>query len=319
MKAFSTEPIASLKQLQAWQEIMSDVYYSVEIKRNSGRSLRGQIKEYDVGSVSITTFDSDEQRVFRTRQRIACDPDDSYVLVMPARKHLYYSQGGRSGVVPPGGYVLVNASEFYELSCPDGFFNWTIKIPGTDMRDRVPNVDDHCACRLPNSLAMARVARQLVRSVAVTFAQEQLSNESALANNLIDFIALLVLSETQDANGSARRSSFRLRQRIFNYIQRNLTDPGLNPTKIAEESGISLSYLYKLFSDSQVTIGQMIQAQRLRWAYERLIADRKGQITVAEIAYAAGFRNVSHFSKVFSQKFGLSPREVRQQNPALDG
>ena len=125
MKAFSTLDYPEHKQLGAWQEIMSDVYYSVEIKRALNRGLRGHITQYDIANVSITRFDADEQRVFRTQSRISRDPDDSYVFVAPVRKELYFSHAGRSGFVKPGGYVLVRTSEFYELSCPDGFMNKT--------------------------------------------------------------------------------------------------------------------------------------------------------------------------------------------------
>ena len=99
MVEFSTVGYSEDKQLGVWQEIMSDVYYSVEIKRTLNKGLRGQIRQYDIGSLSITTFDSDEQRVFRTGSRIARDPDDSYVFVTPVRKDLYFSQAGRAGLI----------------------------------------------------------------------------------------------------------------------------------------------------------------------------------------------------------------------------
>jgi AraC-like DNA-binding protein len=35
-------------------------------------------------------------------------------------------------------------------------------------------------------------------------------------------------------------------------------------------------------------------------------------ITVAEAAYKSGFKNVSHFSRVFTQEFGVKPREIHK-------
>lgn len=310
MKTFSTAPLDEQRQLRAWQEIMSEVYYSVEIGRQAGGGLRGLIREYAFGPLSITTFDSDEQRVLRTKHRIARDPDDSYVFVMPARQNLYYSQGGRHGVVPPGGYVLVSTSEFYELSCPDGFLNWTVKIPGPELRQRVPNVDDHCACRFPNDLALARIARQMVRSVAVTYGDTAAEAAPALAGSLMDFVALVLRNEPNGGAGE-RRSRLLLRRRILGYVRQNLQDPDLGPQRIAEAHGISLSYTHKLFSGYGLTIGQVIQAQRLQVAYERLAADADRRFTVAEVAYESGFRNASHFTRVFTEHFGITPSAAR--------
>lgn len=312
MKSFATETFNAHKQLSAWQEIMSEVYYSLEIKRAAGDGLRGLIREYDVGPISITTFDSDEQRVLRTRKRIAADPDDSFVFVMPVRKDLYYSQNGRSGVVRPGGYVLVSTSEFYELSCPDGFVNWTVKMPGEALRARIPNIEDYCACRYPNNRAMAHIARGFVRSVAVTYGATDAPNASGMARSMLDLMALVVRAENPDPGVGQRSSRLQLRQRILDYISDNFQDPDLSPREIAEHHGISESYLYKLFADDGMTVSQVIMQQRLQWAYELLASDAgERRFTVAEIAYAAGFRNVSHFSRTFTGRYRMAPSAVR--------
>ncbi len=147
---------------------MSDVYYSVEVKRAEKHGLRGQIRQYDIGALSITSFDTDEQRVFRTQSH---QPG-------PGRFLLFVTPSGRSSTTARPAVRLRQARricarphvEFYELSCPDGFINWTVKIPGDEMRRRIPDVDDYCACRFANNLPMAHVARQHIRSVALTSA-----------------------------------------------------------------------------------------------------------------------------------------------------
>ena len=230
MKVFSTQDFARGRQLAAWREIMSEVYFSLDIENERGDGFCGIIKEFDVGSVSITTLDSDQQRAFRTKRRIAVDPDDSFVFVMPVRKDLYFNQLGRSGVVAPGGYVLVNTSEFYELACPDGYLNWTVKVPGAELRRRIPDIEDYCACRFPNNVAMARLARHHTRAVALTFGSATLPDEAALAQNLIDLIAIVVRSERDEAGGERstqhllrRRHRLRHHQRLCSRSRR---DPG---------------------------------------------------------------------------------------------
>jgi Helix-turn-helix domain len=47
------------------------------------------------------------------------------------------------------------------------------------------------------------------------------------------------------------------------------------------------------------------------------VADQKGHRSVSEVAYAVGFKNVSHFSRTFSRLFSVAPRDVRQ--PARRG
>lgn len=311
-REFSTLSYPEEKQLGIWREIMSDVYYSLEIQRNRIDGLRARIRQFDIGDVSITNFDADQQRVFRTRSRISGDPDDSFVFVMPARKELYFSQNGRSGFVKPGGYVLVSTSEFYELSCPDGFMNWTVKIPGDAFRKRLPCVDDFTACRFKNNPRMAYIARKYLVSLGMAFGSETPPNASSLARNLIDMLALVIESEVEDCSGETQ-SQLRIRRRIMTYIRDHIDDPNLTPRSIADANGISVSYLYKLFSACNMTVGSFIIAERLQLAYERLSVGGHARSTVAEIAYSSGFSNLSHFSRVFREKYSISPSAVRKQ------
>ncbi|MBT8398964.1 MAG: helix-turn-helix transcriptional regulator [Rhodothermia bacterium] len=50
-----------------------------------------------------------------------------------------------------------------------------------------------------------------------------------------------------------------------------------------------------------------IRLMRLRRAAQ-LLKRRAGNVT--EVAYAVGFRDVAHFSKIFKQTFGTLPSEV---------
>jgi len=34
---------------------------------------------------------------------------------------------------------------------------------------------------------------------------------------------------------------------------------------------------------------------------------------VSLVAYSSGFENISHFSKVYKQKFGVSPKDTRDE------
>ena len=52
---------------------------------------------------------------------------------------------------------------------------------------------------------------------------------------------------------------------------------------------------------------EYIRKYRLERARELLLA---GEHNVSEVCYAAGFKNLAHFSKVFQEEFGHSPSEL---------
>lgn len=313
LKEFTTDTIDTSRQLRAWREIMSDVYYSVDIARPETH-LRGRLREVGIGNVSVTRFDSDHQRVFRTREKISEGPDDSYVFIMPQREKMYYSQLGRSGFVAEGDYILVSTSEFYELSCPDSFVNYTVKLPGASLRQRIPDVDDHLCCRFPMNREMAQIALTLATKAAATLSKSQAtSHAEAIGKRIEDMIAMVIECEDTTAVGQEKRARFLLRQRISQDIRDRVTEPDLTPRSIAERNGISLSYLHRIFNEHGTTVSGFVLDQRLNMAYEKLASPGGPMMTVAEVAYSVGFKSASHFCKAFASRYNLTPSDVRKR------
>jgi len=267
--------------------------------------------ERRIGRISIRLVRSAERRLVRDRAAIDREPDDAFALAIPVGHRHYFSHAGRNGVVAPGEYVLFSRAEFGEIAADEGLFHWLVRIPAGELRSRLPSVDEHLAGRFAPNKQMAQLALELVVSLAATFAEHAPPNPEALATEVVALLALVIGSEHRDADGAARQTRYRLRRRIFDHVEAHLGDLDLNPRRIAADNRISLSYLYSLFSDHGTSVSQFIQTKRLQRAYELLVGDPKGTLTIAEIAYRVGFKNTSHFSRSFNQHFGMPPREAR--------
>ena len=143
----STVGVDSSRQLLKWQQIMGDVYYRVDIVGDRKHGIRGKLAEQALGGVSLTRFDSDRQRVLRTRAHIASDGDDSYVLVFPETGPLYFEHQGRNGYVQAGGYVSGAQQRILRAVLRRQFRNTTIRIPAQALESEYPRAWTHCARR----------------------------------------------------------------------------------------------------------------------------------------------------------------------------
>ncbi|MDF1572910.1 MAG: ATP-binding protein [Bacteroidales bacterium] len=91
---------------------------------------------------------------------------------------------------------------------------------------------------------------------------------------------------------------------------RNLHDESLDVSMLCTEVGMSRTQLYRKFKSlSDKTIHEYLRTLRLFKAKEMLLHTDK---TVAEVAYHTGFKNMSHFSKVFTSEFNINPSRIRQ-------
>ena len=95
---------------------------------------------------------------------------------------------------------------------------------------------------------------------------------------------------------------------IWQVMEKNYTY-NLTLKEYARISSRSLAtFKREFFEYYHTTPGKWLTAQRLKHA--RLLLSTTKQ-SISEIAFNSGFENVSHFSRVFKEKFSLSPLQYR--------
>jgi AraC-like DNA-binding protein len=93
-------------------------------------------------------------------------------------------------------------------------------------------------------------------------------------------------------------------------IARHLGDSRLNLDQIATELRISANYLARLFRMDGTTVMRYVLEKRLDRAHSLVKQVGQHRMQIQEIAYMCGFESPSHFSRMFKQHFGISPRDA---------
>lgn len=100
-------------------------------------------------------------------------------------------------------------------------------------------------------------------------------------------------------------------QKIYaacSYINRNCTLP-LTLEDVAQQAGFSNYYFSRTFKKiTDCSFTEYVTQQRIRLA-QQLLSDSSQSIT--DVAFAAGFKSISTFNRVFKEHKGLSPSEFR--------
>jgi AraC-like DNA-binding protein len=81
---------------------------------------------------------------------------------------------------------------------------------------------------------------------------------------------------------------------------------------LARRHGISESYIRKLFDSEGTSFTQFVLGQRLARAHRTLVDPRAAHRTIADIAFASGFNDLSYFNRAFRRTRGATPSDVRQ-------
>ncbi|MET8771573.1 helix-turn-helix domain-containing protein [Streptomyces sp. NPDC004658] len=160
--------------------------------------------------------------------------------------------------------------------------------------------------RLSGRSGLASLVSQFLTALAGTPRHQRLAGGRRLALNTADLVALLVGDVLQTRGRRAAPGSHEMLTRIQQHIQDNLMDPDLAPESIARAHHISVRYLHKLFQSRGTTVSAWIRQRRLDACRAELRARRR---TVAAVAHSWGFASPSHFSRLFRQTYGITPKE----------
>ncbi|MBE1207904.1 helix-turn-helix transcriptional regulator [Aminobacter carboxidus] len=129
-------------------------------------------------------------------------------------------------------------------------------------------------------------------------------------SHLYDLAALVIHGGSADTAEQARPSLGAARLELVKAeMLRKLTDPELSVGAIARRQGITPRYIQRLFEQEGLTFSEFLRDARLDLARKSL--DAPGAATVSAIAFDAGFNDLSHFNRVFRQRFGATPTEIK--------
>jgi signal transduction histidine kinase/CheY-like chemotaxis protein len=99
-------------------------------------------------------------------------------------------------------------------------------------------------------------------------------------------------------------------KKINEVMSRHLGDDDFDINTLCEQVNMSRTQLYRKFrSLTSQSPHDYFLKMKLQQARHLLLSS---DLTVAEAAYRAGFKNVSHFSKAFTREFGINPSDIRR-------
>jgi AraC-like DNA-binding protein len=96
-------------------------------------------------------------------------------------------------------------------------------------------------------------------------------------------------------------------------IDRDCGNPDLTPDVLAMALGCSRASLYRAFFQRGESVAAIIWATRLEQAWRMLTSLSDLGRPVSEIAFRSGFLDQATFNRMFKRRYGLTPREAREQ------
>ena len=308
---FNTESLPQCQRFDAFRDAFIRRYMALDIVVGEPGKFRGSLEFRRAGAVDIGLI-SGSPFSFRRTPSLVRDGDDGVVFALCRRGRFRAQQGTNDNSLAPGDAVLLDNSQLGDMSAVVSSSFWGLKIPRSRLRRLVPGIDDQAGHKIGRGVIAVKL---LFRSLEVFRAADGEPDRQfahLVGDHIIDLVA-----HALGAQGDARRlvAGRGLREirrlAVFDEIHRHFGDFELNAAKVAQRMGISPRYVHSLLDETGRTFSQYLLEVRLKHVMQMLISPGCAAQKIADLAFEAGFTDLSHFNRSFRQRFGATPSDVR--------
>ncbi|MER5226734.1 helix-turn-helix domain-containing protein [Streptomyces flaveus] len=267
-----------------------------------------------VGPIRICSARATALTVQRTERLAREDEEPAVFIGLQLTGTSLVTQNDRQSLLRPGDFALYETSAPYTLHFNEGVAHHFLRFPRAALALPERSLRDIAAVPLGSDNPVASLASTYFSQLAVSEELRRGLHADAIVEPSIELVRAVVASQLGNSSLARAPMEATLNLRITQYIRAHLADADLSAARIAAVHGISVRHLYTVLARSGISLGDWIRSHRLAECRRELAGPNGRLRTIAAIGRSWGFVDATHFSKVFRQAYGVSPRAWRDQN-----
>jgi AraC family transcriptional regulator, positive regulator of tynA and feaB len=300
-KILSTSDFHPRDRLDYWIDELSRNVTAVGCEPVRGQPFFGEIRSDAVGCIGGMTYSSVAQTFGQRR------PADFFTLGVQLEGHGFASGAGRDLALQPGELMLYDASRPFRLTFGDRFVRTTLRFPREALLRRVGAAEHFIGRSIDGTIGVAGILSPLLRDLPSRAGTIPAAARERVADNLLDLIAIVLLADI----GQPPRGAGMTLVHAKAWIEAHLGEP-LTAEQIAGACRLSMRHLNRLFAREGTSLMRYVWERRLEHCRRDLSDPAMRRRSIGEIAFAAGFNELSHFSRAYRLRYGFGPRETRR-------
>jgi len=247
------------------------------------------------------------QIVTRSPRKIAHRPADVFTLGVQLAGHGLGSQDGHDLALRPGDLVLYDMTRPFRLSFSGSFVRTTLIFPRAALVRRVGAAERFIGRSIDGTVGVGGTLSPLVRGLPSRLHTIPISVRARVVNNLLDLIETALLADARDALLSTGMTLVRAKLWIETHLSESLSSE-----RVAGACRLSARHLNRLFEREGTSLMRYVWDRRLARCHLDVTDPAMRGRPVGEIAFAAGFNDLSHFSRAYRARYGCAPRDTRR-------
>jgi AraC-like DNA-binding protein len=311
--AFSTAEVAPCEALGHWREMIGRAFVPLDVApARGGGEFRAAASLRSIGELRVARIEATPMAVLRGARHIVRSSEDDYFLALHVKGLAHGAQDGRRVTLGAGDFALFDSTRPYALEFrSNGAFELLIfRIPRLALDARAATLGKATAIPVPADSEQGRLVSPYMTALAAIGAEDADRWGHRLSASALDLLSVAIGSRGQ-GRGAPPLPSQAVLARVRQQTLARLDDAGLRPSDVAAASFVSVRQLHRLFAAEDITFGGFLREARLTRCREDLADPRLAGRPIAEIAARWGCRSAAHFTRTFTARYGMTPRDFR--------
>lgn len=307
-------PASHVTQIQGsqavgmWRGWMSALY-GLEGDVYGDIHFAARLDTLQLGPLGMTKMEAGRHRVRRTAASVVNHRTDFLKIVAPWRGTATVCQNGRQARAGCGQWLIYDTTQEYELLSPEWGEHLIITLPKRRFEGQHRAFSPLMGSYVGGSQGVSRIVLDMIRGAFIESPVIDADSVPQVTDSLAQLIELSLLEASVRTTGLS--STELLKGRIKAYVRQHLRDTGLTVDNIASALHCSRRHLYNAFSDEELSITQLIWAERVALLKQELLKPASRHRKLTDLALACGFATGAHMSRLFKQHTGVTPMQFR--------
>lgn len=298
-----------MDDVDTWHEIVCTTFSRTQYVPCADRQFRGELSSVSLGQARMSRIQSSAGWFARDSHCIQSDQFDGYMFLMSQRGELRLSQGEDRYLATHGEALVYRHGTPFELEIPQKYLAMALWVTPELMERHCPAiVNSKSPIVLKKDNVNSLLALTMIEKLCTGAVTRQTLNTGQLVGATLDVVATV----GPEPDLADQRRNQALLEKLADFVNRNIDDTDLNLDRLAEASGVSPRTLNRAFATDGTTPMRWVWDRRLSLAHDALLRARVQNVT--EAAFSFGFKDVAHFSRAFSRKFGIMPSSLLKRN-----
>lgn len=284
----------------------------MQIQPVGEQAFSGRIEYGDLAGTGLCRMTASPHRFQRALREGASPASSPLILVIQVKNSSYFEQRKRSGMLSPGDWCLLDTCWPFGWNSLSGCEQIIMSVQRPADSGLGDLIERGAARRCDGKTGAARILHTMLAEVMGQLHHLAPYSAKGLADALTA-TTWHAMQEQLEAPAPILPRDIQC-NRLKAWIEARLTEPDLSVETIAKGFGMSARSIHRVFSnDAAGSVSNYLWQRRVVLCAAALKNPAEAHRSITDIALSWGFSSSSHFSRVFRNQLGISPRGYRAE------